>query len=111
MMEALSRAERMQLLQFVCSFAWSDFEVAGDERQYVERIVRMLELDGDERLEVLGWLETPPPIDAVDPARVPAAHRELFVKACEGVVAADSKFSAEERDQLVLFKQLLRNQS
>jgi len=109
MLDTLTSADRMRLLQFVCSFAWSDFMIAGDERQYVERVVRMLELADAERAEVLSWLETPPSAEAVDPSLIPNEHRELFVKAVEGVVAADAEFASEERDQLIIFKQILRN--
>lgn len=107
MLDTLSHDDRMRLLQFVCSFAWADFEIAGDERQFVDRIIRILELDESEKAEVRGWLDSPPPIDAVDPQNVPEKHRELFIKAVEGVIAADAKLATEERDTLALFKQLL----
>ena len=107
MIDPLERRERLRLLQFVCSFAWADLEVRPEERRFVARLVDVLELDDTERELVQGWLETPPSPDEVDPARVPIAHRALFLEAIEGVIASDGEIAAEERVNLDLFRDLL----
>lgn len=107
MLNKLSREERMRLMRFVCSFAWADLEVQDEERAYVVRLMRRLELDADERKQVEGWLIVPPRPEEVDPADVPAAHRQLFLETIKQVIAADQRIDPEERENLELFEQLL----
>lgn len=106
MPESLDRAQRLQLIQFVCSFAWADLEVRDEERSFVAHLVDRLALDSDERHQVRGWLEHPPPPDAVDPMEIPASRRKLFLEAIEGVIAADGEIAAEEREALALLQDL-----
>ena len=58
MLGQLDRAERLRLMKFVCSFAWADLEIRPEERAFVARLVRRLELDPDERRRVESWLES-----------------------------------------------------
>ena len=55
----LSPRERLRLLRFVASFAWSDLAVTAGERAYVHRLVSRLHLTPEEALEVEGWLKSP----------------------------------------------------
>ena len=107
-LEELSRDERLLLMRFVCSFAWADMEVKAEERALVARMIRRLQLNEEERQQVLHWLECPPAPDSVDPKLVPRAHRMKFLRAVESTVAVDGEVSAEERDSLVLFAKLIR---
>ncbi len=107
MLEQLDRRERLRLVEFVCSFAWADLEIRPEERVFIARLIRRLELDEDENLQVQQWLDRPPQIDDLDPTSIPAAHRRIFVEAIEGLIAADGEVSDEERDSLEIFKQLL----
>ena len=34
MLDALDREDRLQLMRFVCSFAWADLEVTAREREF-----------------------------------------------------------------------------
>lgn len=97
----------MQLMKFVCSFAWADLEVHPHERDFVSRMVRRLDLDADERGQVDRWLELPPLPDEVDPTAVPIEHRKTFVDAVVGIIESDGVVSEEERDSLALFEHLL----
>ncbi len=108
MLNKLSRQDRMRLMKFVCSFAWADLQIQDEEREFVQKMVRRLELDADERAQVDGWLEVPPLPEEVDPSQVPLAHRTLFLETVRGVIAADSKVDPEERENLQLFEMLLR---
>ncbi len=103
---SLDRALRLQLIQFVCSFAWADLEVRDEERAFVANLVDRLALDPDERRQVQGWLERPPPPEAVDPMAIPASHRKLFLEAIEGVIAADGEIATEESEALALLQDL-----
>jgi hypothetical protein len=95
-------------MRFVCSFAWIDLEVQQEERDLVAGFVRRLELEAEEKELVSKWLESPPAPDSVDPALVPREHRVKFLRAVESTVAVDGEVSAEERDALLVFAQLIR---
>ena len=99
----------MLLLRFVCSFAWVDLEVRATERAFVSQLARRLDLDEDERRQVEGWLAKPPTPESVDPTLVPRKHRMRFIRAIESVIAIDGEISSLEREQLLLFAQLLRS--
>lgn len=105
---SLAREDRMLLLKFACSFAWSDLEVQGEERGTIMALAERLGLTPEERQVVDGWLEVPPDPAGVDPQLVPAEHRMAFVRAIENVITADGVVTPREREQLVLLAQLLR---
>jgi len=107
-MERLSRPERLQLLRFVCSFVWADLHVSPDERAFVHKLVRRLKLHPAEALEVEKWLEVPPTPDSVDPASIPAKHRQLFLDAVRAAVTVDGQVRPAEMEDLVLLERLLR---
>jgi uncharacterized tellurite resistance protein B-like protein len=107
-LSSLAREDRMLLLKFVCSFAWSDLQVQAEERSTITALADRLELDPGERERVQGWLEVPPDPEGVDPQLVPAEHRSIFVRAIENVITADGVVTPREREQLVLLAQLLR---
>lgn len=105
----LDRGARMQLLKFVCSFAWTDLRVQQQERDLVMRIVGRFGLDADDVKQVQRWLSKPPAPDEVDPTRIPRAHREMFLQAAELAVKADGVVAPVEREQLAVFRDLLRD--
>ena len=107
MLEELNRKQRLNLMKFVCSFAWADLQVRAEERVVVSRLVERLGLEPDEQEKVKGWLEVPPPPDAIDPITIPKAHRAIFLEAVEGVVRADGIVAPEERENLELLTDLL----
>lgn len=107
MLDRLDRRERMRLVEFVCSFAWADFEVQREERAFIAKLIRRLELDADERRQVDQWLVRPPSLDGLDPTSIPATHRREFVDAIQGLIAADGSIGEEERETFEVFKQLL----
>lgn len=103
----LPKEERLQLMKFVCSFAWADLEIADQERRFVHKLVKKLHLDADETKQVERWLELPPRAEEVDPAAVPHAHRSIFLSAAREIIAADGTISEEERENFALLEQLL----
>lgn len=107
MLSDLNAADRLRLMQFVCSFAWADLEVRPEERSFVGDLVKRLGLAADEVAKVEGWLVVPPELDGLDPSDVPHEHRQAFVSAIEGLIRADGEVAEEERESLELFKQLL----
>ena len=107
MLDDLDGRQRLQLIKFVCSFAWADLEVRPEERSFVARLVERLELDARERRQVRRWLDRPPLPESVDPMTIPTMHRKSFLEAIEGVVAADGEISTEERESLAVLQDLL----
>lgn len=107
MLDQLDSKDRLRLMKFVCSFAWADLEIRPEERAFVSRLIRGLELEDAEELQVHQWLDVPPSAEALDPTTIPSAHRRLFVDAVEGVIAADGQITSEESEQLELFKALI----
>ena len=52
MLADLNAAERLRLMQFVCSFAWADLEVRDEERAFIRGLIRRLALDAEEQAQV-----------------------------------------------------------
>ena len=98
---------RMNLMKFVCSFAWTDLKVTQSERDMVMRISGRLGLTNEETQRVAQWLEVPPAADEVDPTMVPVEHRQVFLTAVELTAQADGELPPAERESLTLFRELL----
>ncbi len=111
MPSALERKDRLRLIRFVCSFAWADLEIQPEEREYVKKLIERLELEPADRGQARQWLRVPPDAGEVDPTDIPLEHRKLFLREVEGAVAADGELAPEERENLRLFKALLRERS
>jgi uncharacterized tellurite resistance protein B-like protein len=103
----LKPGERIQLMKFVCSFAWADLQIHPGEREFVSNLVRRLDLNSEEARQVDQWLRIPPPPEEVDPTSVPIEHRRTFVREIVGIIEADGVVTDEERDSLALFENLL----
>lgn len=107
MLDSLDRNERLQLMKFVCSFAWADLEIRPEEREFVSSLIQRLKLSEDEKEQVQGWLKLPPRPESVDPMEIPSEHRRLFIQEIEGVIESDGDIAIEERENLDLLKSLL----
>lgn len=103
----LSVEDRLQLLKFVCAFAWADFTVKPAERELVGRIVQRCGLDADESAQVEAWLQSPPNPDEIDPLDVPQEHRQLLLGLVLEMIAVDGEISPEESETYNLLTQLL----
>jgi uncharacterized membrane protein YebE (DUF533 family) len=107
MLKNLSREDRLQLMRFVCSFAWADLEIKDKERALVRKMVEALHLEPDEIKLVESWLEVPPPAEDLDPARIPRAHRQMVLDAARLMISADGAVDPEEQESFLLLEQLL----
>ncbi|MDI1447962.1 TerB family tellurite resistance protein [Polyangium sp. 6x1] len=107
MLKNLSREDRLQVMRFVCSFAWADLEIKPKERALVHKMVKELHLDPDEAKQVEGWLKVPPRAEEVDPATIPRAHRQMVLDAARRIIKADGNVDPEEQESLSLLEQLL----
>lgn len=106
-MWGLDREERMRLLRFVCTFAWTDLRVTESERAVVEKMIAADEFDEVDRAQVREWLKVPPA--EADPRQVPRAHREQFIDAVRTIIVADGRIVPAERDSLQLFEELMED--
>ena len=95
-------------MRFVCSFAWADLEITEREREFILQLVIRLGLDEEEREQVAGWLEVPPPADDLDPADIPIEHRQLFLDAAKAMILSDGSIEDVEAENLIILDQLLR---
>jgi hypothetical protein len=96
MLDALNAAERLLLLQFLCSFAWVDGEVSDAERRFVRRLVERSNLAPDDVKEVESWLLMQPA--APDITSVPARHRRAFVESVRALIFMDGKVDPAEQE-------------
>jgi uncharacterized membrane protein YebE (DUF533 family) len=108
MLESLSREERLQLMRFVCSFAWADLKIADAERVYIADLISRLELDEAEAHQVEGWLSMPPDPEDVDPTTIPVKHRQIFLDAMLGLVGSDGEIDEAETESFNLLSLLVR---
>ena len=107
MLDSMDREDRLRLMKFICSFAWADLEIQTEEREFIEKTIRNLELDEEERGQVEEWLQLPPAVEELDPAEIPPAHRQLFLDFAKATVIADGRMDEEERFNLEIFEMLL----
>lgn len=103
----MSVEDRLQLMRFICSFAWADLRIGQEERDFVHRMVRRLHLSPAEAEQVEGWLQHPPRPDEVDPMLVPPEHRKLFLEAALAVSAADGHITDSEAESYNLLSEML----
>ena len=111
MSQALTRDQRMQLINMVCSFAWMDFEVDDVEHRHITDLCARLDLDSKEQLIVGKWLVVPPDTEELaDPGAIPLEHREAFLEECQRVILVDGIVDPEESMAYRLFRKILMSQ-
>lgn len=106
-MKSLSKGDRLKLMKFVCSFAWADLRIADEERALVQKLIRKLKLDKDEKKQVEEWLEVPPPPEELDPGQIPDEHRGVFLRTMRQMIEVDGDIAPEELENFELLEQLL----
>jgi len=103
--EAMSPRERMRLIQMACVAAWSDMDVAKEERTIVLELATQLALSDAEVQTVEAWLKSPPP--EFDPYTIPRAHRQAFLQTMVKVAEADGRIDPEETETFRLIRELV----
>lgn len=104
-LDQLPPEHRLELLKYVCAFAWADATVTAEERRFVHRLIERLELDDADRAQVETWLEMAPPPHSVVASNIPKEHAQTFVEAVRAVIYVDGNVDPEEQenfDRLVL---------
>ncbi len=101
----MSPETRLDLVKLACVAAWSDFEIAEEERTFVLQLATDLALDVDEVLRVESWLKGPPP--EFDPNAIEPEYKKAFVEALMGAVMADGRIDPEECLTMGLIRDML----
>lgn len=106
-MNELNKEDRLRLMKFVCSFAWADLRIDDAERKMVQKLVRKLRLNAEEKKHVEEWLELPPLAEELDPTQIPDAHKALFLQTAREMIEIDGDISDEEVENFELLEELL----
>lgn len=101
--EGLSAGERVELMRFLCSFAWADDEVQDEERVILIKVLDNIGLEPGDRATVLTWLERRPDMTGFDFAAIPRDKRELFLDLAFSVASAHGGLAKEELSHLQMF--------
>ncbi|MAQ13404.1 MAG: hypothetical protein CMN30_01190 [Sandaracinus sp.] len=107
-MDTLDRDDRLRLMKFICSFAWADLEIQDEERDFITKLIKELDLDEAEQAQVQQWLEVPPTAEELDPAEIPRAHREIFLETARAMIVSDGRIDEDEAENFALFEALVR---
>jgi hypothetical protein len=107
-MKTLNNDQKLQLLRFICSFAWADLEVSPEEKNFIAMAVLAFDLDPDDARLVEGWLSLPPRPEDIDPQDVPHEHRRLFLDHARALIQADGVVNVRETTHYRLFRDLTR---
>ena len=110
-MEELLREEKLQVLRFICAFAWADLEIREEERALVNRFIEAIELPEDCFQQVYSWLDHPPRPEEIDPYDIPAELRTAVLYAAEAMMVTDGDVDSRELELLELLKSLFEEDS
>jgi tellurite resistance protein len=99
----LSENERVDLVRFLCSFAWADGEVQAEERAVLGRVIDGLSLDPGRHAEVTAWLSEAPDMDGFDFGAIAEDKRAVFLDLAFEVAAAHGGLGGEELGKLKMF--------
>ena len=108
MSEKLPPDMRMKLINFICVFAWADFDIQPEEKRFILDLCSKFQVSDEDRAKVESWLEAPPDVNEVaDPTSIPLGYREIFLEEILKLIAADHKIDKEEADILRTFRDIL----
>ena len=101
--EGLTSEERVELMRFLCSFAWADDEVQDEERVVLMKVLDNIGLGEDDRTKVLAWLEERPDMTGFDFGSIPQDKRDIFLDLAFSVASAHGGLAKEELAHLQMF--------
>jgi uncharacterized tellurite resistance protein B-like protein len=101
--DGLTEDERVDLMRFLCSFAWVDGEVQAQERTVLERVLGGLGLSTEARAKASAWLFAPPDMEGFDFGAITPDKRGLFIDHAFEVASAHGGLAAEEMRHLQMF--------
>lgn len=107
MIENCTSEEKMQIMRFIYAFAWADLKIVQAEKQFILRFCNNLQLNEEERQEVLSWLEQPQHPEDIDPFSIPEHLRAYVLKAARAISIVDGDFDEKEAELLEILENIL----
>ena len=104
-MTDLTMKDRRILVQVACVAAWSDADLAKEEREFVLKLAKSLELGDSDIEKVAKWLRYGPP--DLDHNAIPRQHKGTYLSVVRAVIAADGRIDSEESEVMSLLEELL----
>ena len=77
--------------------AWSDGVISDEEKMGMAAILKVAELDEEQRQEALSWLENKVDIADLDPGNIPDDRKRAIYKAAAAITAMDNKVVVPEK--------------
>ena len=105
-MAGLGPQDALLLVKFVCHFAWADGQVKESERRFINKLLIKLGLAGND--QAARWLANPPPAYEMDPKKIPANHRQIFLETVRDIITIDGDLADRELESLKRFDMMLR---
>ena len=102
----LSSDEKLQIMRFICAFAWADLKVVNAEKKLIARFSDILDLSPKEREAVNGWIAHPPRPEEIDPYEISPHLKETILSAAQAVSMIDGHFDAKEADLIDILQNL-----
>ena len=103
----ISSEEKLQIMRFVCAFAWADLKVVTEERSIIASFAKSLELNEKELIQVNDWTRHPPKPEEIDPFDIPVHLKEIILSAASAVTIVDGICDHNEADLLTLLQNIL----
>ena len=107
MKENFTSEEKMQIMRFICTFAWADLKVVPSEKLMIERFCNTLQLDENQRKEVNSWTKRPIHPEDIDPFSIPDHLKKYILSAAKAISIVDGDFDEKEAELLELLQNLL----
>lgn len=104
---SLSSEEKLQIMRFICAFAWADLKVVTAEKHFIEQFASVLELTESEKISVNSWVKHPPRPEEIDPFGIPHHLRETIISAAKAISMVDGDFDPKESELLNLLSNLI----
>jgi uncharacterized tellurite resistance protein B-like protein len=101
----LSQNTRRRLIQMACVAAWSDMDIADEEREAVRKLAHSMDFSEEDMKVVEEWLKRPPP--EFDPYDIPREHRKLFLDSFVEIIESDGRIDPEESESIRLLRELV----
>lgn len=111
MMNDLLADEKLQIMRFVCAFAWADLKIHEAERALINRFIDALEINEEGKIAVEDMMKRPPRPEDIDPYDLAPELRETVIQAAEAMTVTDGEISPREKELMKLLRDLYTEDS
>ena len=103
--------EKLQIMRFVCAFAWADLKIHEAERSLINRFMDALEVNEAGRQAIEDMMKRPPRPEDIDPYDLAPELRETVIQAAEAMTVTDGEISPREKELMSLLRDLYSESS